>query len=139
MVFGSRVGSASGPMPSVSKMGAHAAHTAVHKHNQKVYKKSTNFGNNYKIVQKSKKDIVDAGRSDNSLMYLAIFAASVTVYANSLCGDLVHDDIYAITNNPDARGDTSVWQLFSNDFWGRSMADNASHKSYRPITMLSFR
>ena len=33
-----------------------------------------------------------------------------------------------------------VYVLFlANDFWGTSMADPHSHKSYRPLTVLTFR
>eukprot|EP01047_Picozoa_sp_COSAG01_P091823 COSAG01_NODE_23334_length_819_cov_0.929167_1_plen_195_part_10 len=31
------------------------------------------------------------------------------------------------------------WQLLSDDFWGEPMASPNSHKSYRPLTVLSFR
>ena len=30
-------------------------------------------------------------------------------------------------------------QLFKNDFWGTPISDPESHKSYRPLTILSFR
>jgi hypothetical protein len=62
------------------------------------------------------------------------------VYANSLFGDFVHDDIPAIVNNPDVNGDNpEIIELFSNDFWGEPMASLRSHKSYRPLTILIFR
>ena len=60
-------------------------------------------------------------------------------YWNSLQGGLVHDDIFAIRDNPDVRPETPLAQVFTNDFWGRPMSSNVSHKSYRPLTVLSFR
>ncbi|KAH7970571.1 hypothetical protein HPB49_010695 [Dermacentor silvarum] len=51
----------------------------------------------------------------------------------------------AVVGNPDVTGEnrrhalsppSSLWM---NDFWGRPMADPRSHKSYRPLTVLSFR
>lgn len=61
-------------------------------------------------------------------------------YANSLDGEFVHDDMVAVVGNPDVTGDAaSVFLLWSNDFWGRPMADPQSHKSYRPLTVLTFR
>uniref|UniRef100_T1JMN2 Uncharacterized protein n=1 Tax=Strigamia maritima TaxID=126957 RepID=T1JMN2_STRMM len=71
--------------------------------------------------------------------YIVTTLVSVLCYINSLDGDFVHDDISAIKNNPDVMPDTNIGDLFRNDFWGRSMSDPNSHKSYRPITVLTFR
>ncbi|XP_072256210.1 protein O-mannosyl-transferase TMTC1 [Pyxicephalus adspersus] len=60
-------------------------------------------------------------------------------FAGSLFGEFVHDDIWAILNNPDSRGETNLSSVFRNDFWGKAMKDNTSHKSYRPLCVLSFR
>lgn len=60
-------------------------------------------------------------------------------YWNSLSGDLLHDDIFAIKDNSDVRPNTPLHQLFGNDFWGKPIDDPTSHKSYRPLTVLSFR
>ena len=60
-------------------------------------------------------------------------------YYNSLYWDLVHDDIFAIKDNQDVRPATPIGNLLVNDFWGKPMSDPTSHKSYRPITVLSFR
>ena len=60
-------------------------------------------------------------------------------YWNSLDGDLVHDDIFAIRDNKDIRTDTPLLQLFSNDFWGKPIKDPTSHKSYRPLSVITFR
>ena len=61
------------------------------------------------------------------------------VYSNSLHGDFVHDDISAIVTNDDALGKTNIFKIFSNDFWGMNIWDRRSHKSYRPVTILTFR
>ena len=61
------------------------------------------------------------------------------VYANSLGGDFVHDDIPAIVTNEDALGQSSILSVFCNDFWGMNIRDRRSHKSYRPVTVLTFR
>ncbi len=60
-------------------------------------------------------------------------------YYNGLHGQLVHDDIFAIRDNADLRPSTPWTQLFLNDFWGEPMSNPTSHKSYRPITVLTFR
>ncbi|XP_033740558.1 protein O-mannosyl-transferase TMTC1-like [Pecten maximus] len=66
-------------------------------------------------------------------------AAAIVCYVNCLEGDFLHDDLFAIKSNRDARGDSSLSQVFYNDFWGKAMTDKTSHKSYRPITVLTFR
>ncbi|XP_034019373.1 LOW QUALITY PROTEIN: protein O-mannosyl-transferase TMTC1 [Thalassophryne amazonica] len=71
--------------------------------------------------------------------YVALAAVCALCYSNSLHGELVHDDVWAIVNNPDVRPGSSLKNIFSNDFWGKRMADNTSHKSYRPLCVLSFK
>ena len=68
-----------------------------------------------------------------------IVIISCLVYANSLHGDFVHDDISAIVTNQDALGSSSIGSIFCNDFWGMNIRDRRSHKSYRPVTILTFR
>uniref|UniRef100_A0A3B3XZH9 Uncharacterized protein n=1 Tax=Poecilia mexicana TaxID=48701 RepID=A0A3B3XZH9_9TELE len=65
--------------------------------------------------------------------YVALFLLCSLCYSNSLYGELVHDDVWAIVNNPDVRPGSSLRNIFRNDFWGKRMADNTSHKSYRPL------
>lgn len=60
-------------------------------------------------------------------------------YWNSLQGQLVHDDIFAIRDNKDVQPSTPIANLFKNDFWGKPMSSVVSHKSYRPLTVLTFR
>lgn len=72
-------------------------------------------------------------------IHFALFLVTIACYANSVNGQFVHDDIVAIVKNPDVLGQTSFWKLFQNDFWGKPMSDPKSHKSYRPLTVLTFR
>ncbi|KAK7085136.1 Protein O-mannosyl-transferase tmtc4 [Halocaridina rubra] len=60
-------------------------------------------------------------------------------FANSLRGDFVFDDSEAIVNNNDIKKDTPISNIFYNDFWGTRLTHPSSHKSYRPLTVLSFR
>ncbi|KAK3691453.1 hypothetical protein RRG08_036252 [Elysia crispata] len=64
---------------------------------------------------------------------------AVVCYINGLPGDFLHDDVFAIERNRDVRGEASLSEVFHNDFWGRSIRDGRSHKSFRPLTVLSFR
>lgn len=71
--------------------------------------------------------------------YVVLASLCVLCYGNSVHGELVHDDVWAIVNNPDVRADSSLRKIFSNDFWGKPMSDNTSHKSYRPLCILTFK
>ncbi|XP_037781149.1 protein O-mannosyl-transferase TMTC4-like [Penaeus monodon] len=72
-------------------------------------------------------------------VYMTVWVAGVLVYANGLSGDFVHDDVSAIKTNPDVLATTPLSQVFLNDYWGKPMSDPLSHKSYRPLTILTFR
>ena len=61
------------------------------------------------------------------------------MYLNSLANKFVLDDREAILSNSDVVRGTPIRNIFRNDFWGVSMSHPESHKSYRPITILSFR
>ena len=61
------------------------------------------------------------------------------VYLNSLNCGLVYDDTAAVLGNDDLRPETSWRDLLWNDFWGTPMRSIASHKSYRPLTVATFK
>ncbi|KAH9509797.1 Protein O-mannosyl-transferase tmtc4, partial [Bulinus truncatus] len=67
-----------------------------------------------------------------------VFLVAVLCFANSFDGEFVFDDAEAIENNKDLLPTTPLWNLLKNDFWGRKLG-NLSHKSYRPLTVLTFR
>ncbi|XP_061523855.1 protein O-mannosyl-transferase TMTC1 isoform X2 [Phycodurus eques] len=71
--------------------------------------------------------------------YAALVALCVSCYSNCIHGELVHDDVWAIINNPDVRPSSGLLNVFTNDFWGKRMSDNSSHKSYRPFCILTFK
>jgi hypothetical protein len=73
------------------------------------------------------------------LSFSAVFLLSLACYLNSLSGELVHDDIFAVHDNQDLRSSTPIAQLLRDDFWGEPMRSAVSHKSYRPLTVLTFR
>ncbi|XP_033017662.1 protein O-mannosyl-transferase TMTC3 [Lacerta agilis] len=60
-------------------------------------------------------------------------------YWNSLFCGFVFDDVSAILDNKDLHPSTPLKNLFLNDFWGTPMSEERSHKSYRPLTVLTFR
>ena len=67
------------------------------------------------------------------------FIIACLCYLNSLWGDFCFDDISAIVENQDLRPETPWVNLFQNDFWGTPMHIDGSHKSYRPLTIFTFR
>lgn len=80
-------------------------------------------------------------RCDENLneFYVVQIIVTIVCYLNGLNGDFVHDDIPAITMNKDVLALNPTTALFKNDFWGTAMSDVSSHKSYRPLTTVSFR
>ncbi|KAH8314304.1 hypothetical protein KR059_000548 [Drosophila kikkawai] len=75
----------------------------------------------------------------NLLEFLCICVACIACYYNSTQCGLVFDDISAIRDNKDLRPHTPLRNVFLNDFWGTPMRKEQSHKSYRPLTVLTFR
>ena len=71
--------------------------------------------------------------------YLLVSALAVLCYINSSWGSFVFDDSEAILQNKDVNPDTPISNVFKNDFWGTNISDKDSHKSYRPLTVLTFR
>ncbi|KAK3262598.1 hypothetical protein CYMTET_28561 [Cymbomonas tetramitiformis] len=74
-----------------------------------------------------------------SITPLAAALVAVLVYCNSLLGEFVLDDREAIVSNKDVLGQSPLAEVFLNDYWGTELKNNESHKSYRPLTVLSFR
>ncbi|CEL98362.1 unnamed protein product [Vitrella brassicaformis CCMP3155] len=52
------------------------------------------------------------------------------------------DELFAVVRNADARGETPLKEVLSNDFWGNRLhfeeGQGWTHKSYRPLTILSY-
>lgn len=71
--------------------------------------------------------------------YLIITLLAIASCISSLFGDFVFDDTEVILNNKDILPSTPLGNIFSNDYWGTNLKSNLSHKSYRPLTILSFR
>ena len=76
-----------------------------------------------------------------SLRDASVLAATVAflVYVNTLDCGLVFDDEPAIKWNNDLRPNAPWSNLLVHDFWGTSMENPTSHKSYRPLCVATFR
>ncbi|XP_036999255.2 protein O-mannosyl-transferase TMTC4 isoform X2 [Artibeus jamaicensis] len=70
---------------------------------------------------------------------LVVGFISLICFARSYDGDFVFDDSEAIVNNKDLQAETPLGDLWYHDFWGSRLSSNTSHKSYRPLTVLTFR
>ena len=71
---------------------------------------------------------------------LLCLLAAIAVYFNSLQCGLAYDDDSAIRQNKDLRPELrSWWDLLHHDFWGATLTHKDSHKSYRPLTVATFR
>ncbi|VDP04605.1 unnamed protein product [Soboliphyme baturini] len=78
---------------------------------------------------------------------LFLFFIAIAPYLVCLDGDFVFDDYKVIVYNKDIvneanapRGTPRPWLNFVvNDYWGTPMSSNASHKSWRPLTIMSFK
>ena len=66
-------------------------------------------------------------------------ALGLACYLNCLACDFVFDDRLAILDNRDVQHGAPLSSLWTHDFWGKSLWKHDSHKSYRPLTILSFR
>ncbi|XP_015913361.2 protein O-mannosyl-transferase Tmtc3 [Parasteatoda tepidariorum] len=73
------------------------------------------------------------------LHFVVLVVAAFLCYYNSLYCGFVFDDMSAIRDNKDLRPSTPVLNLFFNDFWGTPIHKEHSHKSYRPLTVITFR
>ncbi|XP_065841636.1 protein O-mannosyl-transferase TMTC2-like isoform X2 [Oscarella lobularis] len=70
---------------------------------------------------------------------LPIIVASAISYHNALWAGFAYDDSRAIQSNADLKNDRPWTNLFFNDFWGTPLQHSGSHKSYRPLCVLTFR
>lgn len=76
-------------------------------------------------------------------MYMAlVFSVGVLEFSDprTLNGTFVMDDLATIARHPYVISNASgVAELFGLDFWGTPLQSATSHKSWRPVTTLSFR
>ncbi|XP_004517548.1 transmembrane and TPR repeat-containing protein CG4050 [Ceratitis capitata] len=100
---------------------------------------NNSYANNSSSSSSSSCGSSSSSSSTNILQFLAIVVACVVCYWNSAQCELVFDDISAVRDNKDLRPYTPLRNIFLNDFWGTPMRKEQSHKSYRPLTVLTFR
>jgi len=81
-------------------------------------------------------------RSEQESLLLILIASTASVLP-TLWGTFVFDDGEAVVKNQDVVSNQGVWDTISNvfkhDFWGINLSHPHSHKSFRPLTTLSYR
>lgn len=75
--------------------------------------------------------------NNHTLLFLLSVPLATSCPVISRCR--MKTDSRAIKSNQDLRWETPVTSLFLNDFWGTPLSHSGSHKSYRPLCVLSFR
>ncbi|KAH8040247.1 hypothetical protein HPB51_009795 [Rhipicephalus microplus] len=68
-----------------------------------------------------------------------VAGASLACFGHSLAGDFVFDDTEAVVHNVDIQPEIPLRRIFEDDFWGTELHSESSHKSYRPLTTLTFK
>jgi len=71
---------------------------------------------------------------------LAIYLFPILIKTKHHRGEPVLDELHIMSpENRDVNGDSTLREIFTNDYWGRPMNSESSHKSWRPLTVLSLR
>jgi hypothetical protein len=71
---------------------------------------------------------------------VAIAASSLYLHPTCLNGDFVYDDGGTVTGNPVTLGQVPFEEVWRRDYWGKDdIRSKQSHKSFRPLTSISFR
>ncbi|XP_046569301.1 protein O-mannosyl-transferase TMTC4-like [Haliotis rubra] len=83
-------------------------------------------------------DVLPVSKLSFSVASVLVFCLAVLCFKNSHEGEFVFDDNWAITKNQDILPETPLTAIFSHDFWGQ-LLDEKSHKSYRPLTVMTYR
>ena len=81
----------------------------------------------------------DTMLQSSTFFSVLLFVAAVGLYVNTLYGGYVWDDRAAIIANRDVQGLNPIHDILRHDFWGQDITLVDSHKSFRPVTTLSFR
>ena len=128
--------------------GGSGGHRRLHvNNNNTIYAKKTHHTtSNSSSSNTSSSDEAGGGLGGGSilderrgLVYSGLLLLCTIVYWNALSCEFVFDDITAIVDNKDLRPHVPLRNLLANDFWGTPMTKEQSHKSYRPLTVLTFR
>ena len=74
-----------------------------------------------------------------TFVHLLVGLAAFSSNLNNFDCEFVYDDPGAILGNEDVLTPLNWERLGRHDFWGRDLIEPVSHRSFRPITVVSFR
>lgn len=93
-----------------------------------------------KAAQDDYDDHIPIPRVPIGVASVVVFLVGVACFVNSYDADFAFDDSEAIMNNKDINPDViNISEVFLHDFWGSRLNSSQSHKSYRPLTVITFR
>ncbi|KAL0052516.1 hypothetical protein WJX82_003322 [Trebouxia sp. C0006] len=72
-------------------------------------------------------------------IYGALLTFSLALFGNTWSAGFAFDDNFAVVSNGDVTGSAPLAEIWRHDFWGQQIRSDQSHKSYRPVTILSLR
>ncbi|KAL0037384.1 hypothetical protein WJX79_005166 [Trebouxia sp. C0005] len=75
----------------------------------------------------------------NYHIYGTLLTFSLALFGNTWSAGFAFDDNFAVVNNGDVTGSAPLAEIWQHDFWGQQIRSDQSHKSYRPVTILSLR
>jgi hypothetical protein len=79
------------------------------------------------------------GHLPNLIHILIVAGVAGVCYHNILGNKFAYDDDGTVVQHPFILKETSLSDYFTHDFWGTPMERDDSHKSYRPVTTLTYR
>jgi len=82
---------------------------------------------------------VPSSRQELHLLLLCILLAAIIPNLSTLGADFTFDDLFAVQGNQDLHPNHPWTDILIHDFWGQTLSSTSSHKSFRPLTTLSFR
>jgi len=100
---------------------------------------------NFFLERKSRKhmQLIPKNGAD-LLLFLSVYLVTIGIYLIPMMEtesktESVCDELHLSEENDDISGKTAVEELFVNDYWGRNMYAPNSHKSWRPLSVLTLR
>ncbi len=82
---------------------------------------------------------MSVGRLLRPSIWTALVAFAAYWHTPSLHGPFIYDDVASLQMNVVVNGQVPWTEIMTRDFWGHPLQEPRSHKSFRPLTTLTFR
>mmetsp|Transcript_1707 Transcript_1707/g.2526 ORF Transcript_1707/g.2526 Transcript_1707/m.2526 type:complete len:644 (-) Transcript_1707:282-2213(-) len=73
------------------------------------------------------------------ILCLAVYLIPILTHPHDSVAAVLDEAHIISSENKDVAGTSTLEEVMTNDYWGRPMNGESSHKSWRPLTILSFR